>query len=624
LSVQPGREIESLMGRRQPFSGLGGRIVIPLLVCLLAPPVAAWAQPQKQVLALYSTRRDAQIVTIGDRELPRILEQGLGGVDYYAEYIDETRFSDPAYQAALRDFLRLKYSGVRIDAVIALEARAITIVSQAPTPLFPGSPIVFFASSPVPSVANATGVVAPLDLADTMEFIGELQPEVRHIFVVAGATPADKGYETLARSQFRPFESRFTFTYLTALPTRELESRLASLPDDSAIYYLIVNRDGDGDNVHPVGYIDRLAAIANAPMYCWVDSAMNHGIVGGSLKDQTAQLEAVGRLTVRVLSGESADSIPVSSLNLNVRQVDWRQLRRWGISESAVPEGARLLFKEPTVWERYKVYVLGTIAVLLAQTFLIVGLLVQRRRRRLAEDQARGSQEALQGSYERIRDLGSRLLRAQDTERSRLARELHDDISQQVALLSADLELLLGGEVAPDNEVVLGEAWNRTQDIAISLHDLSHRLHPAKLRLIGLVAGLRSLQREMSHSDLKVTFTHDNVQASLPPELTVSLFRIAQEALQNAVKHSNAETVRIHLQGGSTDLVLTVSDDGAGFDVDSEWGKGLGLISIGERAETVGATFTVRSQPGAGTSLTVHVPVGVEQASGAAAAGQVV
>ena len=239
-----------------------------------------------------------------------------------------------------------------------------------------------------------------------------------------------------------------------------------------------------------------------------------------------------------MLSGESADSIPVSSLNLNVRQVDWRQLRRWGISESAVPEGTRLLFKEPTVWERYRLYILGTVAVLLAQTFLIVGLLVQRRRRRLAEDQARGSQEALQGSYERIRDLGSRLLRAQDTERSRIARELHDDISQQVALLSIDLELLLGGAVTQDDEVLAGEAWNRTQHIAISLHDLSHRLHPAKLRLIGLVAGLQALQREMSRSDLKVTFTHDNVPASLPPELTVSLFRIAQEAVQNAVKHS--------------------------------------------------------------------------------------
>jgi signal transduction histidine kinase len=325
-----------------------------------------------------------------------------------------------------------------------------------------------------------------------------------------------------------------------------------------------------------------------------------------------------------VLSGESADSIPVSSLNLNVRQVDWRQLRRWGISESAVPGGARLLFREPTVWERYRGYVLGTLAVLLAQSFLIIGLLVHRRRRRIAEDLARNSQEALQGSYERIRDLGSRLLRAQDTERSRIARELHDDISQQVALLSADLELLLGGAAAQDNEAVLGEAWNRAQHIAISLHDLSHRLHPAKLSLIGLVSGLRALQREMSRSDLNVTFTHDNVQESLPSELTVSLFRIAQEALQNAVKHSHAQTVRVHLQGGPTELVLTVSDDGAGFDLDSEWGKGLGLISIGERVEAVGGTLTVRSRPGAGTSLTVVVPVGVEPASRAASPGHLV
>ena len=138
--------------------------------------------------------------------------------------------------------------------------------------------------------------------------------------------------------------------------------------------------------VHPLEYLSRLSAIANAPMYCWVDSAMGRGIVGGSLKDQTVQLDAVGRLALRVLSGEAADSIPVSAPNLNVNKVDWRQLRRWGISESAVPRGTRVLFKEPSVWDRYKVYILGATVVLLAQTLLIAGLLVQRRRRRQAEE----------------------------------------------------------------------------------------------------------------------------------------------------------------------------------------------------------------------------------------------
>ena len=124
---------------------------------------------------------------------------------------------------------------------------------------------------------------------------------------------------------------------------------------------------------------------------------------------------------------------------------------------------------------------------------LIAGLLVQRTRRRQAEARVIGSQEALRTSYERIRDLGGRLLSAQETERSRIARELHDDISQQVALLSIDLELL-DGKAAGAGQQLAGDALNRAQQIAKSLHDLSHRLHPAKLRLIGLVPAINGLR----------------------------------------------------------------------------------------------------------------------------------
>ena len=145
-----------------------------------------------------------------------------------------------------------------------------------------------------------------------------------------------------------------------------------------------------------------------------------------------------------MLRGEPADSIPTSSPSLNVSQVDWRQLRRWGISEARVPAGTLVRFREPSAWDRYRIYILGAVAVLLAQTALIAGLLVQRARRRQAEEQVRGSQAELRTSYERIRDLGARLLNAQETERSRIARELHDDISQQLALLEIDLELLSG------------------------------------------------------------------------------------------------------------------------------------------------------------------------------------
>jgi len=600
---------------RRTLFGIGLWLWLAPLAFPIDAVVQTRAQSEKQVLVVSSTRRDAQIVAIGERELSRILEQGLGHVDYYSEYIDQARFPDAAYQAAFKDFLLLKYKNVRFDAVIAIQDAALELVNSVRNELFRDSPIVFFATSPVTArVENATGLVTAFDFRDTLALIADLQPEVRELFVVTGATPSDEEYESIARSQLRPFETRFAIKYLNGLPTSALESRVSSLPPNSAVYYLMVNRNGDGGNVHPLEYLDRLVTIANSPVYCWVDSAIGRGIVGGSLKDQTAQLEAVGQLAVRVLSGQPADSIPVSSPYLNVRQVDWRQLRRWGISESRVPQDTRVLFRNPSVWDRYWPYILTAAAVLLAQTLLIAGLLLQRRMRQQAEAQVRGSEEALRNSYERIRDLASRLLQAQDTERSRIARELHDDISQQVALLSIDLELL-SGVVPPDGEALADEAMNRTQELVRSVHDLSHRLHPTKLRLIGLVAALQSLQRELSRPETAITFTHEGVPANLPSDLTLSLFRVVQEALQNALKYSRAQAVNVDLRGGPRSLVLTISDNGVGFDVDASWGKGLGLISIGERIEAIRGTLDIRSTPGGGTSLTINVPLAVEQRS---------
>ena len=243
----------------------------------------------------------------------------------------------------------------------------------------------------------------------------QLQPDIRQVFVVSGANESDLEFERVARAQLPSTGSgRLSFTYLSGLPTKDLEDKLRSLPPHSIVYYLVVDRDGSGENFHPLEYLERVAEAANAPVYCWVDSAMDHGTVGGSLKDQLVQTRAIGELTLKVLQGQSADSIPVSTIDLNVSQVDWRQLRRWGISEARVPAGTLIKFRVPSVWDRYRFYVLGAVALLLGQSLLIAGLLVQRARRRQAEEQVRRSQAELRTSYDQIRDLGARLLHAQE------------------------------------------------------------------------------------------------------------------------------------------------------------------------------------------------------------------
>jgi signal transduction histidine kinase len=564
---------------------------------------------QKHVLVLYSTRRDAQVAVLGERDLPRMLDLGLPeGVDYYSEYIDRVRFGQPEYRSAFRDFLRLKYQSRRFDVVIAMGDVPLEFVGTNRAVLFADAPIVFYSNGPPPQkIRNATGVIIRLNFSGTIDFAKRLQPDLRQVFVVNGEENGDLTYEKAARSQFQPFEPQLTFTYLTGLRTKDLDARLAALPLHSMVYYVVVNRDGAGENFHPLGYAEHVAAVANAPTYSWVDSTMDRGVVGGNLKNQERQTQVVGQLALRVLRGENADRIPISSPELNENQVDWRQLRRWGISEARLPVGTRVRFRELSIWDRYKFYFAGALAVLLAQTVLIAGLLVQRARRRQAEEQVRGSQAELQKSYVRIRDLGARLLNAQESERARIARELHDDVSQQMALLEMDLKLL-GRALQKDDEGLADDALLRARTVARSVHDLSHRLHPAKLRLIGLVPALSGLQRELSQSDLPIGFTHENVPAPITPEVTLCLFRVVQESLQNAAKYSHARQVSVNLTGTAAGLLLTVADDGVGFDVEAAWGKGLGLISIGERLEAIGGTFRIQSQAGSGTRLEVVIP----------------
>jgi signal transduction histidine kinase len=539
-----------------------------------------------------------------------MLDVGLSrNVDYYAEFIDLSRFPVPAYRQAYREFLRLKYQGVRFDLVIALQEAATEFINNRVDSLFRDVPVVFLTSDRT-SVRreNSTGLVHERNFAATVDLVRQVQPDVREVFIVTGSATADEEYENAVRRQLHTSASTLTFTYLSGLPTAELERRLTRLPPHSAVFYLLVTQDGDGNNFHPLDYVARVAAAANAPTYSWVDSTMGRGVLGGSLYSQGAAIERVGQLALRVLRGEPADSIPIGILDLNQTQVDWRQLQRWNIDEARVPSGAVIRFRDPTIWDRYRNYLLGALTILISQTMLIAGLLIQRKRRHRAEAELRTKQSELRRSYERNRDMASRLLKAQETERSRIAGELHDDICQRMLLLTIELESL--GR-AHRYEGPAAEALTVAKDIAKSLHELSHRLHPTRLRMVGLTAAIDHLCDELSRAGIAIRYMHDDVPATLPPEVMLCLFRVVQEALQNAIKHSQANNLLVHLRSGPDGLSLTVVDDGIGFHVDDAWGKGVGLISMVERLDAIGGAFDVHSTPGRGTRVTASIPAAI-------------
>jgi len=602
------------------------RLIWILVSGLSLIPAVSLAQEtgQKKVLVVYSTRRDTQLPTMADREIPKLLQQGLSAApDFYSEHIDAARFPEAPYQAAFREYLRLKYLGKHFDVVMAMNRNAYEMVSSVRTELFPGTPVVYITQDRAARrIANAAGTTIELDHRRTIALATRLQPDTEEVFVVSGSSPRDAAVLDVARGQFSTLGPGLTFTYLSGLATDDLERRLGSLPEHAIVYYLILYQDADGVNVNPLDYLSRLTALSNRPVYSWVDSTMDHGVVGGSLMALEQQVRVLTALALRVLRGEAADAIGASSVNLQVDQVDWRQLRRWHIDEARLPAGTLVRFREPSRWERDKSYILFGLVVVLAETALIAGLIVQLVRRRRAEAKERDAAAALRASYDRIRDLGGRLLGAQEAERSRIARELHDDISQQLSVLAINLDILSNARPDRADEALklAREAHARVLELADSVHQLSHQLHPARLRVVGLAAALGALQREAQAAGHSVTFRHENVPAVIPQDVMLCVYRIAQEAVQNAIKHSGAREIAMSLTGKEDTLTLTVVDDGAGFDVGSSMARGLGLISMGERLEPFGGTLHIDSTPGRGTRVEARVVVPMAQASHAESA----
>jgi PAS domain S-box-containing protein len=213
--------------------------------------------------------------------------------------------------------------------------------------------------------------------------------------------------------------------------------------------------------------------------------------------------------------------------------------------------------------------------------------------------------------------VAGKLVAAQEAERGRIARELHDDVGQQVAVLASRLDGMVQSyrPRSADLRAALAHARATAQEIAATVHALSHRLHPAKLRLLGLVQTLDGLCRdEASSSGIEIRFSARDVPASLPEPITLCLFRVSQEAIRNALAHSGATVIDVHLQGAADTLTLRVTDNGRGFDPLASQASGLGLLTMRERVELVGGTLAVEAAQPTGTTIRADVPLSAPRA----------
>ena len=434
--------------------------------------------------------------------------------------------------------------------------------------------------------------------AKTVEAALGLIPGTRRLFVVAGQSDYDRGLTALVKTDLISYENKLDVTYLTDLPMSQLLERLRNLPDHSIVLFLSFFKDVQGrEFLSTPEALPMIAGAANAPVFGIADTYLGHGIVGGFVVSAEEQGKILAHDALEILGGKPPQDIPVVH-GPNLYLFDWRELKRWKLDESRLPAGSTVLFRQPTLWEKYRPTLLIGLLVFLSLSLLTIYLLFERKRLNAAKN-------------EQMR-LSGMLINAQENERARVASELHDDFSQRLAMLSLGLENAADSvsESPVDANRQLHELVNSASELGADLHTLSHRLHSSTLEQLGLATGVDAFCKEFTaQRGIQVVFSQKDVPRSVPPDISLCLFRIVQEGLRNVQKHSGAAHAQVRIEMMDDTLHLFISDDGAGYDVKDGAGRqGLGLRSMRERVRLVGGRFEIHSEIQKGTRIDVWVP----------------
>jgi signal transduction histidine kinase len=581
---------------------------------VVAAPLAG--QDSKAILLLHSYGHDTPARLPFDAAFARVVREAADvKAELYIETIDPNRFRGELQEQRMRAYLRERYADKKIAVVATAYDRAFAFLTDPDQSLFPGVPVAAVLTGFPHSLPEHVSVIwSGENFRDAAVLAMKLYPGTRQIALIDGATEsaASNAVYDEALKQIVGGAPDVGIVSLRNLPLDQVLVRVEALPPGTVIFMVRQLLGRNGEAVAHADAVRELAQVARAPIYVSTDNVIGSGALGGIVISIERESSQLAQLAVRI-ARDGTQRIPPAQ-GLPVPMFDWRQLRRWGISESSLPAGSVVLFREPGVWDQYKFYIGGAAIALALQSGLIAVLVVHRTRRRRTEFALRESEQHLRRSYEQNQDLAGRLLKAQEEERTRIARDLHDDVSQQlagVAIILSGLRRLVGKPGSgPEVDRTVTTLQDRTSSLAQSIRNLSHELHPSVLQHAGLAATLRRHCADVEELHrINVTFSAGDNTDWLGPEVALCLFRVAQEAITNAVRHARARHIRVELLTTNEDVELHVVDDGVGFDTSEQAGRGLGLRSIDERVRLAHGHVTVESRPGHGTNLVVRIPV---------------
>ena len=368
------------------------------VVLLLSGSASAAQARTRYVLLLQSfDRHFASFDTFVDVFRAELSRQSSEPVVFFEASLQLGPESQGPDDAAVAQYVRSMLGHQDLDLVVSIGGPAAVFAQTHVQQLFPATPMLFAAVDERflqanRSVAGQTAVAVKHQPVLLVNNILHVLPDVTHILVVVGDSPLERSWKTEMERQFQVFRSRLTFTWADQYSFAQLMQHAAALPPHSAILYTLFAVDAAGGPYTEEEALAELHRVASAPIFGFHTPQLGHGIVGGPL----IPVEELGRTTtgvaLRILRGESPDAIKTPPVTEAPPTFDWRELRRWTISESQLPPGSTVRFREPTVWEAYARQIVAAGAFVLILVLLVVMLVVNQVKRRRAERLLRESE----------------------------------------------------------------------------------------------------------------------------------------------------------------------------------------------------------------------------------------
>ena len=365
---------------------------ITTLVCaalVLSGGMEAQTRPTRRVLILNETGTWYPAINTIDQGIRAGLQDAPYRLEFYREYMETVLFPDPETQQEFRNFYLRKYQNRKPDVIIAVGPSPLQFILKTHERAFAGVPVIFcLPYGPLPDTLTLdpgiTGVTNVVEPAATLEVALRLKPKTKHVIIIGGTSTLDRQTEAMIQQGLRSHTDRLDISYLINLTMPALLTRLRHVPSDAIILFGGITQDAAGTPFTGSESAAAVTAAASAPVFVLTDSFLGHGEVGGELFTRFEQGKITGNMSLRVLTGEKPQDIPVVN-GVTQYMFDWRALKRWGLKESDLPPGSIVLNRQPTVWESYQRYIIGFVCLCLLETLLIFGLLWQRARRKSVE-----------------------------------------------------------------------------------------------------------------------------------------------------------------------------------------------------------------------------------------------